>query len=87
MSGVRVAVTGCAVSARSEQSRAIEAKLIRRMERLALTWPSRNYMIASMGGTLCLFRSDDRFVDGEGGLDPEKALWMTDAIPNTGGDW
>lgn len=47
-------------------------------------------MIASMGGTLCLFRTDDRMKqDGAGGdaLDADKALWMTTAIPNTGGDW
>lgn len=65
----------------------IEAKLIRRMERLAREWP-KGYMLASMGGSLCLFRSDDRMmdnprVDGEG-LDPEKQLWGTDRIPNTG---
>lgn len=67
----------------------IEAKLIRRLERLAREWPE-GYMLASMGGSLCLFRSDDRFI-GDGvsdpGLDPDKTLWTTSHIPNTGGDW
>ena len=68
----------------------VEAKLIRRLERLAREWPSRDYMIASMGGTLCLFRSHDRMrrdAAGDDALDPEKALWTSSKIPNTGGDW
>jgi hypothetical protein len=64
-----------------------ELRLIHRLERLARDWPD-GYMLASMGGTLCLFRTDDRGADGPGvGLDAEKALWDTGAIPNTGGDW
>jgi hypothetical protein len=47
-------------------------------------------MIASMGGTLCLFRTNDRMRtegNGDDALDPDKALWITGKIPNTGGDW
>lgn len=66
-----------------------EAKLIRRLERLAHDWPE-GYMLASMGGSLCLFRTDDRFTGdrpGDPGLDQDKTLWTTSRIPNTGGDW
>lgn len=66
----------------------VEAKLIRRLARLAQEWPE-GYMIASMGGTLGLFRTDDRtkFSYGEESMDAEKMLWDTTRIPNTGGDW
>lgn len=66
-----------------------EEQLIRRLERLARDWP-KGYMIASMGGTLCLFRQNDYLInDGrwDEGLDQEKTLWTTIRIPNTGGDW
>lgn len=57
----------------------VEAALIRRLERLAREWPE-GYMLASMGGDLCLFRSDDRMMN-EGrpneSLDPEKVLWTS----------
>lgn len=36
--------------AQSSQRAEVEAKLIRRMDRLARDWPSRDYMIASMAG-------------------------------------
>jgi hypothetical protein len=65
-----------------------EAQLIRRLERLAREWPD-GYMLASMGGSLCLFRTDDMLM-GDGlreSLDPDKTLWSTSVIPNTGGDW
>lgn len=71
------------------QSEDDERRLIRRLERLAKEWPE-GYMLASMGGTLCLFRSDDRMIRYGGydeGLDPSKTLWDTTRIPNTGGDW
>lgn len=65
-----------------------EAKLARRLERLAKDWPE-GYMLASMGGTLCLFRTEDRMLNPgtAESLDPEKTLWDTTDIPNTGGDW
>lgn len=66
-----------------------ELKLIHRLERLAKTWPD-GYMLASMGGSLCLFRQDDRMLEGDhmGGLDADKQLWSDGGrIPNTGGDW
>lgn len=65
-----------------------ETRLIRRLERLAREWPE-GYMIASMGGSLCLFRLDDRMmgVAERESLDPDKSLWETVRIPNTGGDW
>lgn len=67
---------------------AVEQRLIRRLTRLAREWPD-GYMLASMGGELCLMRSDDRFQDDarDGRMDPEKTLWSTTRIPNTGGDW
>jgi hypothetical protein len=71
----------------SDDYRAIEdVKLVRRMERLARSWPE-GYMLASMGGDLCLFRSDDYLTADGRGLDQEKVLWSTGRIPNTGGDW
>jgi hypothetical protein len=72
-----------------------EQQLIRRLDRLAREWPE-GYMLASMGGSLHLFRADDRFYDGARepgrdsavGLDQEKSLWSDGCrIPNTGGDW
>lgn len=65
-----------------------ELRLARRLDRLARDWPA-GYMLASMGGSLCLFRSDDRMrTDGADGLDQEKVLWSDESrIPNTGGDW
>lgn len=65
-----------------------EQRLVRRLDRLAREWPD-GYMLASMGGSLCLFRTDDRMIDNETyeGLDAEKVLWDTTKIPNTGGDW
>lgn len=70
-----------------------EEQLIRRLQRLAADWPD-GYMLASMGGTLCLFRTDDRLkpdVSQSGfvgdALDHEKVLWSTIKIPSTGGDW
>jgi hypothetical protein len=61
-------------------------RLVRRLERLAKDWPE-GYTIASMGGTLCLFASDDQMTEDGRGMDAEKALWKTTKIPNTGGDW
>jgi hypothetical protein len=66
-----------------------ELALLRALDRLASRW-SRHLSIASMGGTLCVFRNDamhkpDR--DGTDSVDAEKALWMCSTIPNTGGDW
>lgn len=71
-----------------EQNKAsdVERRLIRRLERLSKDWPD-GYMLASMGGALCLFRSDDRMTSDDLGLDPDKALWSDTGIPNTGGDW
>jgi hypothetical protein len=71
----------------SDDYRAIEdVKLIRRLERLTRSWPD-GYMLASTGGALCLFRSDDYLTADGRGLDAEKALWSTTRVPNTGGDW
>lgn len=76
------------MSSLSDQRRQDEVRLVRRLERLAREWPD-GYMLASMGGTLCLFRSDNRMKGSPGSesLDPEKALWQTGRISNTGGDW
>ena len=67
-----------------------ERRMIRRLQALARDWPP-NLMLASMGGSLCLFRTDDRLRPGFGGgdeLDPDKVLWSDGGhIPNTGGDW
>lgn len=66
-----------------------EKRLARRLDRLAREWPA-GYMLASMGGSLCLFRLHDRMTGDDGpsdGLDAEKALWTSSRIPNTGGDW
>lgn len=67
-----------------------EEQLIRRLERLDRVWP-RGYTLASMGGSLCLFRSDDMMTErdhnGDDALDQEKTLWSASRIPNTGGDW
>lgn len=69
-----------------------EQRLVRRLDRLAREWP-KGYMLASMGGSLCLFRTDDSMQDdgdfvGVRGLDQEKVLWGDGCrIPNTGGDW
>lgn len=68
-----------------------ERRIIRRLNALARDWPDA-LMLASMGGSLCLFRTDDRMKSGWGrgddALDPDKTLWSDEGrIPNTGGDW
>lgn len=57
------------------------------LKRLAKRWP-RSLTLASMGGALVVFKTDDYDrSDGGDGCDPDKVLADIDGIPNTGGDW
>jgi hypothetical protein len=65
-----------------------EERAITTLKRLAKRWPE-SLFIASMAGTLCVMRNDERGMHPEtdgGGIDPEYMIDSID-INNTGGDW
>lgn len=57
------------------------------LRRLAKRWP-KTLMLASMGGSLVVVRTDDERFDSESGLERQEAVVEDiSGIPNTGGDW
>lgn len=62
-----------------------EAAAIRRLQRVAKTWP-RSLTLASMDGALMVLRTGD-YLPPDGSVDDAAVVADVTGIPNTGGGW